>query len=97
MQGEQLQGRRVDVDDDGFMIDFGRPGDYGHHERTLEQVHNCADQLYWNVCAPDGSSCKLDPSVHVVEEHSDGTISVTPSIVTKNWHGWLKHGVWESV
>jgi hypothetical protein len=40
--------------------------------------------------------------LHKVEEHDDGTISVTPSILTKGHdegkettvHGYLTHGVW---
>lgn len=35
---------------------------------------------------------------HTVEEHEDGTISVTPSILTSNGmtqrHGYLRIGVW---
>lgn len=87
-------GRRVPVNSDGLMKDFGQPGDYGRHERTLEQVHGCADQLYWNVMAPDGSQCKLHPQVHRVIEHDDNSITVEPSIVTNTWHGWLHRGLW---
>ena len=42
---------------------------------------------------------------HEVEEHEDGTITVTPSILIhvgdgeggmkEGWHGYLKRGVWE--
>lgn len=31
---------------------------------------------------------------HVVTEHEDGTISVTPSIVGVGIHGYITHGVW---
>jgi hypothetical protein len=44
-------------------------------------------------------------SAHEIEEHEDGTISVTPSILItlpqgdkpsiELYHGYLKHGVWE--
>lgn len=36
---------------------------------------------------------------HVVTEHPDGTISVTPSLWDKpnGWHGYLTNGVWTSV
>lgn len=87
-------GRRVPVSKDGLMIGFGQPGDYGRHQRTLAQVHGCEDQLYWNVVAPDGSSCKLNPTVHRVIEHDDNSITVEPSIVTATWHGWLHRGLW---
>lgn len=36
---------------------------------------------------------------HTVEEHPDGTITVTPSILITHhlgtWHGHLRKGVWE--
>ena len=94
---EKLIGRRVRVDKDGFFVDIGKPGDYGRINRTIEQVHGFSKQLWWQVFAPDGSSCSLNPEVHEVTEHDDGTISVHPSIITKTWHGWLKRGRWESV
>ena len=36
---------------------------------------------------------------HTVEEHADGTITVSPSILVQygnghSWHGYLKKGVW---
>lgn len=92
-----VRGRRAPVDKDGFFVDFGRPGDYGRLVRTMEQVHGFMEQLHWQVTAPDGSSCRLDPEIHDVTEHSDGTISVHPSIITKTWHGWLVKGIWKSV
>lgn len=37
-------------------------------------------------------------SAHKIEEHEDGTISVTPSILVSNgkesWHGYLTKGEW---
>lgn len=37
---------------------------------------------------------------HEVIEHSNGTISVRPSIMISDgetqWHGYLRHGVWEN-
>lgn len=36
---------------------------------------------------------------HAVEEHEDGTITVTPSLYDTRpggWHGLLRRGVWES-
>ena len=40
---------------------------------------------------------------HTIEEHEDGTITVTPSILQRDtsgheaWHGFLKRGVWTIV
>jgi hypothetical protein len=40
-------------------------------------------------------------SGHQVVEHEDGTITVSPSILTgrgeRQWHGYLEHGVWRQV
>ena len=89
-------GRRVKTNAKGLLRDLSRPGDYGRINRTLAQVFGIEAQLYWNVIAPDGSSCKLAPAIHRVDEHPDGTITVYPSIVTSSWHGWLVGGVWSA-
>jgi hypothetical protein len=34
---------------------------------------------------------------HEVTEHEDGTITVSPSILTDVWHGYLERGVWRKV
>ena len=61
-----------------------QPGDFGRW-RTR-----------WYAMTPSGMVAGL--SDHTVTEHEDGTISVTPSILVndgqKDWHGFLKHGVW---
>ncbi len=36
---------------------------------------------------------------HRVDEHKDGTITVSPSLVFSSgsgvyWHGWLRNGIW---
>jgi hypothetical protein len=92
-----MMGRRVRANEQGYLRDLRHDGDYGRVERTLEQVHGIERQLWWQLIAPDGSQCCLDPSVHTITEHQDGTISVLPSIVTDSWHGWLSHGLWTSV
>jgi hypothetical protein len=60
----------------------------------------------WWVCTPSGYAGIL--SAHDVVEHDDGTISVTPSILTpfgpvksdgvtpnpRYWHGYLTNGEW---
>lgn len=90
-------GRRVLPDADGFIPGINEPGDYGRVCRTLEQVFGIDRQLWWQVRAPDGSACALNPGIHTVTEHDDGTITVSPSIVTHSWHGWLERGHWRSV
>lgn len=61
----------------------------------------------WFACTPNGHLGNL--SEHEVEEHPDGTITVSPSILVtipnygksgvdkELWHGYLKAGVWQSV
>ncbi len=59
---------------------------------------------------PNGAWCVRPPGQHAggigqhtVEEHADGTITVTPSIVLHDedgnelWHGYLTKGVWRAL
>jgi hypothetical protein len=90
-----MQGRRVLATPEGFLRGMNQPGDFGRV--TAEMPKGCERQLWWQVIAPDGSQCSLNPDIHSVEEHGDGTITVQPSIVTATWHGWLERGTWRSV
>jgi len=69
----------------------------GHSELNEEEIS------YWQVS--DGTWLLNLPGVgigslakHTVEEHEDGTISVTPSIIIKSHlgqrHGYLTKGEW---
>ena len=77
------------------------PGDFGRPPKRARPVNIPVDHwekhTQWQVKAPDGSMCRLDPAVHTVTEHADGALTVEPSIVTSSWHGWLRNGVWEAV
>jgi hypothetical protein len=95
-----MQGRRVYCGDDGrFWLDAAMtrglretaPGDYWCYQGR------------WAAKLPNGLRCGLGN--HQVTEHDDGTVTVTPSILTTggspeapvpewNWHGWLERGVW---
>jgi len=52
------------------------------------------------VCTPNGEVGLLNPKIHTVTEHEDGTITVSPSILIyphhdgPGWHGFLERGVW---
>lgn len=60
----------------------------------------------WWVCDPAGVYYALDARWSV-DEHDDGTITVSPSLnhepvhgahgVSVPWHGWLRAGVWSPV
>lgn len=58
-----------------------REGEYG---KTI--------QGEWLARPPGCSLGSLED--HEVEEHEDGTITVTPSIDAGIWHGYLRRGVW---
>lgn len=60
---------------------------------------------FWNIRPPANAQGKsyhgrINPAIHKVEEHDDGTITVTPSIKQEwgdgeeLWHGYLTRGVW---
>lgn len=79
-------GRRVYPDENGILR--LAEGDYG---QTKEGK--------WDV-RPPGMHTGGIPH-HDVTEHSDGTITVSPSILLNDgqqkWHGYLEHGVWREV
>lgn len=64
----------------------------------------CLRGTRWWVCDPGGVYYPIDESRWVVQEHKDGTITVTPSLdrpafettegVVRPWHGWLTVGTW---
>jgi hypothetical protein len=71
-----------------------KPGEYGRWG---------ADKDRWYASTPNGEVANL--SAHDVHEHSDGSITVQPSILVSTsrhgqrvelWHGWLTRGVWKS-
>lgn len=91
-----MLGRRVMPDASGYVksADVSAPGTYGRSTMLFRGQET--SQNWWQVTAPDGSGVVLNPAIHRVTEHEDGTITVHPSIVTSSWHGWLERGVWRS-
>ncbi len=85
---DPVPGRRVYINDEGHLP--LAEGDYGKDHMGT-----------WFV-RPPGQHAGGIPE-HDVEEHDDGTITVTPSIVQCDydgrelWHGWLRAGVWTEV
>lgn len=62
------------------------PGDYWFDAATRT----------WMAYCPKGGIGAL--SDHIVVEHDDGTITVSPSILMPGkWHGYLERGVWREV
>ena len=86
MQGQRLH-KRDDEDDFLYRV-FTTPGAYGS-----------VDGKSWFCCTPNGLSGNL--SRHEVQEHEDGTITVSPSILVTSgsndmpsYHGYLERGTW---
>jgi len=88
-----VQGRRLLTKPNGYLPGLSA-GEYGKIRYNLDVTPHFK---WWQVAAPDGSMVSLNPTIHTVTEHPDGTITVKPSIVTPTWHGWLIKGVWREV
>lgn len=68
------------------------PGNYG-------RVEVAPGEWEWRGVTPNGMLANL--AGHHVEEASDGTITVNPSILTsdgtgRSWHGYLDEGAWRA-
>lgn len=80
-----MKGRRVHPNGSGRLTLAG--GDYGKD----------IDGLWW-VRPPGGRAGTLEG--HIVTEHEDETITVSPSIWDDHpggFHGYLERGIWRSV
>ena len=72
----------------------------GYPAYQLAAGEYCYSEEYgcFMACTPDGRLANLGK--HVVVEHSDGAITVKPSILVHgggndgSWHGYLTHGEW---
>lgn len=51
-------------------------------------------------CVPPGTDLTANLAAHKIEEHEDGTITVSPSILVGDgklsWHGWITRGGWSA-
>ena len=84
-----MQGKRCDLTEEKTVLE--NPGEYGKGVDGL-----------WYMRPPATGFGMGNLSAHNVIEHSDGTITVSPSILCtghfgKQWHGYLEHGVWREV
>jgi hypothetical protein len=102
-----MQGRRLYCNDDGLFLDKeclgkplqAQPGDY------WDYVPQSTSKKQWAGRCPNGLYCNL--AAHQIQEHEDGTITVSPSILVKGhatragndqvWHGYLEKGTWREV
>lgn len=91
-----MKGLRIYPRENGSLgPDISQSGAFGKISDDIWPDH--PRQHHWQVTTPNGDQCSLNPKIHTVVEHEDGTITVHPSIVTSRWHGWLERGVWRSV
>jgi hypothetical protein len=104
-----VKGLRVQPDENGYPRKL-HPGEYVRvaplragdgREFSEEERRQWWNKPYWMACSPNGHACTL--SAHIVVEHEDGTITVSPSILISTYregrpvevyHGWLERGVW---
>ncbi len=83
-----MLGKRIHPGNPGFGVHECEPGDY---------YRDAAGD--WRGKTPNGLCVFLKN--HRVEESADGTITVTPSILTSNgtgnktWHGFIVSGEWK--
>jgi hypothetical protein len=87
-------GRRLCCEPFGNPLLSCQPGDYW-----------LQSDGWWHGITPNGMLTSLKG--HQVEEHADGTITVTPSILVRGhsasgledvqWHGYLERGAWREV
>lgn len=91
-----MKGRRVQTLAEFYDPDQRQPGDYC--KVLPEDEDGLAGKVTWYVCDPNGVVGRLVD--HIVTEHEDGTITVSPSILDAapdGWHGYLERGEWRSV
>lgn len=87
MQGIRLV--KIEGEEDFLLRIAETPGAYGS-----------ANGRDWFCTTPNGLFGNI--SAHKVEEHDDGTVTVSPSILVTQghkgleWHGFLVRGVWRS-
>lgn len=90
--GETTQGRRREDGTEPWNLE---PADYAF--RGGER----GERFLW-VVLPDGAGPARLEGWHV-DEHDDGTVTVSPSILDvpdnglQGWHGYLERGVWREV
>jgi hypothetical protein len=97
-----MKGRRLP---DGYHYRDAQAGDYwrqilwvGNDPKPPDELADNAVRgrdFEWCICDPKGQLGHIGK--HEVVEHEDGTITVSPSILSVGkdaYHGFLEHGVW---
>lgn len=81
-------GKRHDLEEDEYALEMG---EYGKNPEGL-----------WFCRVPAEGFGTGGLGKHTITEHEDGTITVSPSILStghndRQWHGYLERGVWREV
>jgi hypothetical protein len=81
-----MQGKRHDLTENDFILEMG---EYGKDSEGK-----------WFMRVPAKGFGMGSLGLHEITEHSDGTITVSPSILCtghggRQWHGYLRNGIWE--
>lgn len=73
--------------------------DKAPHELLPGEYGKWRDDGNWYGIPPNTDLC-ANLKAHKIDEHDDGTITVSPSILVgdgrASWHGYLVHGIWTS-
>jgi len=87
--------RNDQLDNETIYTWFERLG-YGDYGKAIDGT--------WYAKIPNGPHAGSHGNLknHIVTEHEDGTITVSPSILVeygdgKSWHGYLEKGIWRTV
>lgn len=93
---ERIMGTRIYPGSDGYLEQaaINQPATFGRSTNPRVAAGRAG---WWQVTTPDGCIGSLNPAIHSIVEHADGTITVTPSIDMSQkrpggWHGWLTNG-----
>lgn len=91
-------GRRMPSTSDG-IYDVETTMANGAYVKVPEDHRYYAMGIRWLISY--GTCGAIREGTHTVEEHDDGAITVSPSLVMpystagERWHGWLRRGVFE--
>ena len=87
MQGRRLPDIKLEDWYGRDTEDTFKPGDYARFRNLVV------------FRLPNGILGTLSTRIHSVTDEPDGTLTVSPSILTQHgdrqWHGYLKKGIWE--
>lgn len=100
MQGNRLPDATIGEPGPGWSAwqKDGVPAPPGSYMKVMRHIDDSGELVLfaWYAVLPSGVICSIIPDTHRIDEHEDGTITVTPSIfdAPDGWHGHLVRGEW---